>query len=392
MKIALAGLLLLAGLLSCATAPLMPVDQFPTGLQLEDDERRLWNRAQKEQARLDNSGHLYQNAALESYVNEVAQRLKPVGLQGKGLVFRVRIIKNPLLNAFTFANGTIYVHTGILARMDNEAQLATLLGHEMNHAIHRHMVQQFRTVQNASALYATFQVVMLPLGAYGNLGQMLGSMGTLAAVSGYSRELEAEADADGLELMVTAGYDPMEAPALFAHLQREVDEAQINEPFFFGSHPRLQERVENYNRLINSRFAGRRGDKGEDKFRQMIFPLLLDNARLDLAMGRFGSAAKSITRTLQQEPRNAKARYILGELYRQRGEEGDGDRAQQEYRLAVSYDPAYADPYKGLGLIDYKQGRKEEARRQFAKYLLHAPAAKDKPYIEQYLDAIKAGQ
>jgi peptidoglycan/xylan/chitin deacetylase (PgdA/CDA1 family) len=48
---------------------------------------------------------------------------------------------------FAFPNGVIYIHTGILARMDNEAQLATLLAHEMTHATHRHLVKQFRDIK-----------------------------------------------------------------------------------------------------------------------------------------------------------------------------------------------------------------------------------------------------
>lgn len=388
MKIRIPILLSLAGLLSCAVSPIKPVDQLPAGLQLEADEQRLWNRSREEQERLDNSGHLYQNAALETYINEVAQRLTPPSVKGKGLTLRVRIIQNPLLNAFTFPNGVIYVHTGILARMDNEAQLAALLSHEMNHAIHRHMVQQFRNVQRATAVAASLQVTLAPLGPWAGT---LGSVGALASVSGYSRELEAEADSAGLELMVNAGYDPLEALTLFQYLQKEATDEKQAEPFFFGTHPRLQERIDHYRHLIDARYAGRRGDKGEEQFRQRIFPLLLDNARLDLAMGRFGSAEKSVTRTLRQEPRNAKARYLLGELYRQRDQAGDKERARAQYLQAAQDDPGYADPYKGLGLISYKAGRKPEAQEEFEKYLLLAPDAKDKAYIKQYIDAIKTG-
>ena len=59
------------------------------------------------------------------------------------VVFDVKIvvIKDPYLNAFAFPNGVIYIHTGMLARMDNEAQLAALLAHEMSHCIHRHTLR-----------------------------------------------------------------------------------------------------------------------------------------------------------------------------------------------------------------------------------------------------------
>ena len=60
----------------------------------------------------------------------------------------------------------------------------------------------------------------LPFGAYGNLANLLGTVGAMAAVTGYSRELETEADNAGLVLMINAGYDPKEAPKLFIHLKR----------------------------------------------------------------------------------------------------------------------------------------------------------------------------
>ena len=144
--------------------------------------------------------------------------------------------------------------------MDNEAQLATLLGHEMTHVTHRHLVKMFRDIKNKTAFLATLQVATAGLGPIGSLAGTLGTIGTVAAVTGYSRENETEADKEGFHLVALAGYDVEEAPKLFLHLKREVEEEQIKEPFFFGTHPRLQERIDNYNVLLkdNAR-AGREG-------------------------------------------------------------------------------------------------------------------------------------
>jgi Flp pilus assembly protein TadD len=81
----------------------------------------------------------------------------------------------------------------------------------------------------------------------------------------------------------------------------------------------------------------------------------------------------------------------LGELFRQRGEEGDLEKAEKEYHLAIQLNPSYPEPYEGLGLIYYKRGEKEKARAQFERYLSLAPDAKDKRYIEHYLKKIKQG-
>jgi len=379
------GVLIMLGSASCATTDLPPVGETEA-FQLHSDEKRIWNRSAEEQAKLDKSNYIYEDPTLTAYVNEVAQNIIPENIKGKGLIFQIKIIKNPLLNAFAYPNGVIYVHTGLLSKMENEAQLAALLGHEMTHVTHRHAIENFRSVKNTTAVFATIQMASVPFGAYGSLANVLGAVGATAAITGYSRELETEADRVGLELLVKAGYDPQEAPRLFIYLKKDVEEQKIKEPFFFGTHPRLQERIDNYSLYIKTNYADVKGIKNTQKFMQIISPLLIDNAMLDLSMGRFGSAQNGIERFLQTDFQNARAHYCLGELFRQRNEEADGEKAIKEYGLSVTYDPSYPDPHKGAGLIYYKQGLKQAAKAEFEKYLFLSPNADDAGYIKKYLN------
>ena len=159
---------------SCATTNIAPVGQQES-FKLEKDEKRIWNRSKEEQARINRSNLIYDDPPLTAYVNSVAQQLIPQDVEDMGLSIEVKVIKNPLLNAFAYPNGAIYVHTGILAKMDNEAQLSTLLGHEMTHATHRHAVRQFRSVKNMAAVLATIQMASVPFGVYGDLANVLGT-------------------------------------------------------------------------------------------------------------------------------------------------------------------------------------------------------------------------
>ena len=271
-----------AALMACSTVP-----PLSSNFVLAEDEQRIWNRSKEEAKRLDESGQLYLSREIVEYVNEVARRLVSNDLKETSEFNpAVRIIKNPLLNAFALSNGAIYVHTGILAKLENEAQLATILAHELTHIIHRHPVRHFRAVQNFSTTLAILQIAAAPAGAYGTLAVLLGSLSTTAAVSGYSKGLEAEADVGGFELMVTAGYDPAEATKLFEFIQKDLEERKIEEPFFFGSHPKLQDRRENYKALLLKSYAGRAGNKGSERYSEIIYPLLLDNAQMDLSLGR----------------------------------------------------------------------------------------------------------
>ena len=137
---------LLAG---CAATNLPPITsteykQFP-------DEKRLWAEAEQEEQQLADSGLILEDPELTAYLNQVAMKVLPEEAKKK-IDFQVYIIKDPYCNAFSFANGKLYVHTGILARLGNEAQLATVLGHEMAHVTQRHMLREIRSARNKAAV------------------------------------------------------------------------------------------------------------------------------------------------------------------------------------------------------------------------------------------------
>ncbi len=384
-------LVLLLTVSGCAGA-LSPHGRDHAPLALEDDERRLWNRAREEEQRIARSGLLYRDAALAEYVNEVAQRVLPQAAKDAGLKIQVHVIKNQALNAFAMPNGMVYLHTGILARMDNEAQLATLLGHELTHVTHRHLVQEFRGIQNKTAAFAVFQTLTLPLGVYGLPAQLLGAVGMMAAVTGYSQEVEREADAEGLQAMIAAGYDAREAPKLFAHLKAWVEEEKEPERFFFNTHPRLEERVQSYEELLRREPAlatARDLRVGEDEFRARTRLLVWDNALLDLQAGRFLQAQKGMLKFLSMNPEDAASFYWLGESYRRRSDPKERAEAVGWYQWAITQDGTYAEPYRGLGLFYQQAGQRPEAARALERYLELAPAAPDRTYIEQMLKELR---
>ena len=357
----------------CATTKLPPATS--SGFRLEEDERNLWRQAEEAEQRFEAGGLVYPDAELESYLQEVARRLLPPSVWA-AIPFRVRVVRNPYLNAFTLPNGRIYVHGGMLARMDNEAQLATLLAHEMTHATHRHAVREFRDLQNNAAVALSLNSIL----------PGVGSVAGLSAVRGYSREMETEADDQGLRLVADAGYDVQEAPALFAHLKEQLVEDNKSEPFFFGTHPALDARIENYRRLIQAQYGGRpRGFSNAEAFLARTRSIVYENALLDLRAGRFVAAERGARKYAGMDPSAARGPFLLGEISRQRAADGGAETALAEYRRAIALDAAYADPYRAMGLVLYKRGDKAGAREAFEKYLSLAPQAADRAYVEQYI-------
>lgn len=376
-----AGILCLLAL-GCATPGPLPTTADPS---MRDDERMLWRTAVAEEKALDGSGLLYRDGPLEDYLARVAGRIQPSGLQDK-IPFKVFVIKDPYLNAFAFPNGVIYIHSGILARMDNEAQLAALLGHEISHCTHRHALRAFRSFKNRPALVAAVEQTLANLKMVQNVARFLGMTGFMAAVSGYPVEFETEADTAGLDLVVKAGYNPYEALHLFEHLKQEIAREGMQEPYFFGTHPKVQNRIDNLTGLLAAKYPDKKtGITHTDQFLAKVQGILMENARLNLKLGRFSAARREVEKYLRIRPDDARAYFLWGEICRQRAQGGDVEKAVGYYQKAILLDPSYADPHKALGLIYYKQGRKILAREHFKTCLSLAPDISDGAYLRQYL-------
>jgi predicted Zn-dependent protease len=337
------------------------------GFRVAEDEARLWREAAELEARARKSGAVLDDRALERYLAGVARRLAPRGALDR-LDVRVRVIESPALAAFITPDAAIFVSMGLLSRLENEAQLAMVLGHELTHAVNRHHLVEYRTYKGGVDSTAG-----LPFG--------LGSLGTQAAVTGYSRDLEREADEEGLGLLAAGGWDVREAPRPFEHLASWVKDEGIEEPYAFASHPRLEERLESTRALLGERYARQRpGDKGTDRYRQAVGEVILATARLDLAAGRFGAAERGAEDYLAQHTRSAAALTVLADAARQRG--GADERALELYRKAAALDPACAEAQRGLGLALARRDDRAGARAALRAYLKLAPAAVDRAWIE----------
>lgn len=351
----------------------------------EKDEKRLWRWAAQEQAVLNKSRFLYADDGLNKYLEQIAKKLQPPEVWA-AIPFKIRVIKDPHLNAFAFPNGAIYIHTGILARMDNEAQLAALLGHEMTHCTHKHALRRLRYVTNRALFFAGIEESEFESADLRALGGALGTLGSRISMSGYSQKLETEADLVGFELMANAGYDPGEALTLFEHLKRDVEAERLNEPFFFGSHPRLRNRIENCeNFLKQNAEKNRHSIKNTPVFVRNTRELILQNAWLDLKAGRFRSAQRGAEKYLRLGQTEAMPYYLLGEILRQSGEDVDMKRAKAFYEKALALDPSHPDIYRAMGLIYYKEGNKTLAKKAFERCLSLEPQRQDEAYILAYL-------
>ncbi len=413
--------LLIVSLLAaaCATRNVPPIGADGRAFRPESDEVRLWAQAEKEEQALLKKTKPYDDPLLDEYLAKIGDKLLPEQVRtagGPGLRFGV--ISDPTLNAFAMPNGRIYVHSGLLSRLDNEAQLAMILGHEMTHVDHRHALKFERDVSNKQILYTIFSVaasigVAIAAGSRAQSGDYVGAavlsqtanailgvglqLAAIAAINGYGRDLEREADVEGMARLVRAGYDPKEAPKVFALLQSESKDRGSLETFFFGNHPRLQERIETTNQLLQTTYASAAGApdsvKSSDEFGLRMRTVVRENALLDIRAGRFKLAQDQLERVVAITPRDPTAHLYFGDLYRlqsQRARNGEertafAKRALESYERSAALDPAFPDPFRQLGFLYYQQKDNERARGAFKKYLALKPDAPDARRIREYL-------
>ena len=185
-------------------------------------------------------------------VNRVAQRLEAAtGPAAKSFHWEVRLVSSPQVNAFCLPGGKIVVYTGILPVAQNEAGLATVMGHEMAHATLRHGSERLLQQKAAQVLMTGVQTSLGDM----NYEQQRAIMGAIGAGAQYgvllpfSREHESEADKVGLLYMARAGYDPREAVEFWQRMSTA--SAGSGKPLeFMSTHPSDATRIAQLKELL----------------------------------------------------------------------------------------------------------------------------------------------
>ena len=178
---------------------------------------------------------------LTNYVAGIGKRLADVA-QGEDYPYSFKVVADPSINAFALPGGPIYVHTGLIAAADNEAQLAGVLAHEVSHVALRH------STNRASKGYA-FQIpLVLAAGALQKKGGLLGALSGIGINFGlnslflrYSRNAEKDADILGARMLSEVGYEPVEMANFFEKLEQQSGGRGM--PQFFSDHPNPGNRV-----------------------------------------------------------------------------------------------------------------------------------------------------
>ena len=300
-----------------------------------------------------------QDESVNRYVADLGQRMGALTHRPQ-MPYSYRVLNANYVNAYTFPGGAMGVTRGILADLDDEAQLAALLGHELGHVNARHAAQ--RQGQNMVAQAA---IVGLNVAAqnsdWGGLVGIGSQIGASALLASYSREHEREADALGQEYLVKAGYPASGMVRLHQLLVTEEKSTPSLLQTMFSTHPMSRERMEAAQAAADSRYRISNSlDARRDRFMdstaslRRIRPTIdaCKNGETAMATKQYAKAQAEFQTALAKTPRDYASNLRMAQCLQAQGQTAKAvsyaDNAREIY-------PQEAQAYKLAGVLALQQ-------------------------------------
>ena len=353
---------------------------------------------------LEMMGKSYADRFLQDYVNEIGQSLVPKETP-VGVLFSFRVVRDAAPNAFALADGRIYVTAGLLVFVQNEAQLAVVLGHEIGHVIQGHYIESVK--QSRSFTRAVLPGLLgAALGAAvggavkgkegaatgAAIGLGAGAIYSVATMNSYNRKQEDEADRMGVTLAMNAGYDPKQGATFFQKLADTYGAQDRFKTLLWANHSRNVDRVKTVDALLDTQLASAYNSaKSGGKLTAGTGQLSLYSSRMirDVAVwamddyDRFALAKTLLDSIVDYRARDPKTLWAIGRVYKTIGRtESDKGKALDYLQRAVSIDERNMYPYilRDLGLMQARLG------------VGQMPAAIEslKAYVRGYMDKYAA--
>lgn len=286
MRHALLSLFLIPALLTgCGSEMVNPVTgQSERSVMSEANEIAEGQKAHEEVLR---EYGVVKNARLQAYVNDLGQRLAQSSHR-RNLQWHFTVLDSPDINAFALPGGYVYVTRGLMAYMEDEADLAGVIGHEIGHVTARHGAQRATRSQDAGlgVLAATVLGAVLENQGLAGAGRAVSQVSQTVAsgyIASYGREQELQADSLGAEYLSRSNYDPKNMINVITVLKNQerfaADQARAEgraapaSANWLSSHPSNDQRLQSITQLA-AQYAGQRksgySDEGRSRYLQVI--------------------------------------------------------------------------------------------------------------------------
>ncbi|HAF00890.1 MAG TPA: peptidase M48 [Methylophilaceae bacterium] len=353
-------ILITAMLVACGTNPVTKKKEFQF---VSESQEISIGQQNYSPARQSQGGDYIIDPELTTYVQSVGQKLAAVSDRPE-LPYEFIVLNDSIPNAWAMPGGKIAFNRGLLYELNNEAELAAVLGHEIVHAAARHGAKSMER-----GMFIQGAMIAVGIGAqnsdYANLIVGGSQLGAQLISSKYGRDAESESDHYGMNYMKKADYDPMAAVTLqetFVRLS-----AGKNSDFIsglFASHPPSQARVDANKETLAKLGAG--GEWGKEIYAQKVGKLkatqpaykAYDDGVAALKKGDVAMATQLAQKAIAGEPREARFQELLGDIaFTQKKPQ----EALGYYDKAIKLQPDYFKPYIQSGIALFNMGKKKEA-------------------------------
>ena len=283
----------------CATNPVTGKSQLM--LVSEDQEIQIDQQYSPYQFSADYG--TTQDKALSSYIDRTGKNMAG-RTHRTHMPYNFHVVNATYVNAYAFPGGTIACTRGILLSLENEAELAALLGHELGHVNARHTAEQMSKGMLTQAVVGGLSAVAGAAGSgYGSLASQLGQFGAGALLASYSRDNERQADALGMEYIVKSGYSSEGMVGLMDLLNSLGKHKPSAIELMFATHPMSAER---YQTVVQSAAGKYKSAKSQPLYRERY----MDNtARLRAQKGAIEEMQKGNKALAQKQYSAAETHY-----------------------------------------------------------------------------------
>lgn len=313
-----------------------------------------------------------QDRQLNEYINRVGMELAQRSHR-PDMPFSFRAVNASYINAYAFPGGSIAVTRGILAELENEAELAALVGHEIGHVNARHTAEQATKGALANLLVAGAAIATSTTG-YGGLIQDIGGIGAGALLAHYSRDNEREADALGMEYMTRVGYTPQGMVGLMEILLENGRRKPNAIETMFATHPMGEERhrtaVQNARERYGSMLSGpdhrqRYMDHTAGLRRMKDAFTAMQNAQTAMGQKKYPQAEQELAKALRTAPNDYAALLMMSKCKLAQEQNREAERYAQ--RAAQVY-PQEAQAHAIAGITGIIGKKYEQAYQRFNQY------------------------
>jgi len=294
---------------------------------------------------------------LQNFINTIGQSLvAQVGSTPFDFKFYLIVGRDP--NAYAIPGGHIFVTTGLLISTESEQEIAGVLSHEISHVMARHVAQMIERSKRLNIASMAAIIAGMLLGGGGKAGEAVAAtaMATAEALAlKYTREMEVEADQNGLQYMIRAGYDPNGLIAFMNKIYKHSLTSGPGIPTYLSTHPGIGDRIAMMENLLQTGPKPTGPFKTSGIYRKIQVKAFVEEREAHVAINHFQSLVDS-------NPQGVEAHYGLGLAYRKIGRL---DKSIEVLHHALSLAPKDGDVLRELGITSFFSGKIDQAIKNF---------------------------